>query len=85
MKIEKYPNKIVYFLEVDNEVELTGGVVEYILKQNSKSAANMGDEHITGSHDIDFNKPGVYVVELKRHIASCKFPIQVIELPKEVD
>ena len=79
MDIEKFPNRIVYFSGVDKDLDLTGGVVNYILKGNSKTAVDMGDKYITVSHHIDFNKPGVYVVELKRHTTLCKFPIQVID------
>jgi hypothetical protein len=79
MEIVQYPNKIVYFSGVDKELDLTGGVVNYILKGKSKTTADMWDKYITVSHNIDFNKPGVYVVELKRHNTSCKFPIQVID------
>lgn len=79
MEIEKFPDRIVYFSGVDKGLDLTGGVVNYILKGDSKTAVDMGDKHITVSHQIDFNKPGVYVVELKRYTASCKFPIQVID------
>ena len=79
MEIQNYPNRIVYFSGVDKELDLTGGVVNYILKGNSKTAEDMVDRYITVSHHIDFNKPGVYVVELKRGTALCKFPIQVID------
>ena len=85
MEIEKYPDKIVYFSGIDNELDLTGGVIKYIHKEKSEGIADMDGRHITISHNIDFNKPGVYVVELKRHVASCEFPIQVIELPKNTD
>lgn len=79
MEIEKYPDRIVYFVGVDKELDLTGGVVNYILKGNSKKAEDMEDRYITVSHQINFNKPGVYVVELKRGTVLCKFPIQVID------
>ncbi len=86
MEIETYPDKIVYFVGDDNELDLTGGVVEYILKQKSKGVEDMNDTNISISHNIDFNKPGVYVVKLERHpTAVCEFPIQVIELPKKED
>jgi hypothetical protein len=79
MEIEKYPNRIVYYAGVDKELDLSGGVVNFILKGKSKTAADMEDRYISISHSIDFDTPGVYVVELKRSDAVCKFPIQVID------
>ena len=78
MEIEKYPNRIVYYSGVDKELDLAGGIINYILKGGSKSSSDMEDKDITISHNIDFNKSGVYVVELRRHTAYCKFPIHVI-------
>lgn len=51
MEIEKFPDRIVYFSGFDSKIDLTGGVVSYILKQNSKSFADMEDSFITVSHD----------------------------------
>lgn len=86
MEIKQYPNKIVYFAEIDNKLDLTGGFVNYILINKSKSSSDMINHSITVTHDIDFNKPGVYVVKLERHpTAVCEFPIQVIELPKDTN
>ena len=79
IEIEKYPDRIVYYSGIDKELDLTGGVVNFILKQNTKSAVNMEDNEVTVSHNINFDKPGVYVVELERNNAVCKFPIQVID------
>ena len=65
---------------------MTGGVVNYIRKDKAKSPIDMRDEYITVSHDIDFNRPGVYVVELKAYSTiACEFPVQVIELPKNTN
>lgn len=80
MEIEKFPDRIVYFSGVDKELDLTGGVVNYILKGSSKAAKDMGDRGITVSHNIDFDKPGVYVVKLERNEAAyCKFAVEVID------
>jgi hypothetical protein len=40
MEIEKYPTRIVYYAGVDKELDLTGGVVNYIHKGKSKRAAD---------------------------------------------
>ncbi len=46
----------------------------------------MQDQELTVLHSVDFDKPGVYIVELKRYYTTIdKFPIQVIELPKVVE
>lgn len=83
MEIEKYPDRIVYYAGIDEELDLTGGVINYLLKAKIKSTVDMSDDlrmrHINISHNIDFDKPGVYVVELERAGAVCKFPIQVIQ------
>lgn len=79
IEIEKYPDKIVYCSGIDKELDLTGGVVNLILKQKTKTAVSMAGDEINVIHNIDFNKPGVYVVELERNNAVCKFPIQVID------
>lgn len=82
MDIEKYPNRIVYFLGVDNELDLNGGIVEYILKGGEDSFSDMDDKYITVSHNINFHQVGVYVVELRRNTATCKFPIEIIDIDK---
>lgn len=79
MEIEKYPNRIVYYTGIDKDLDLSGGVINYILKGNKKKAADMNDKYITASYNIDFNKSGVYIVELNRNNNICKFPIEVID------
>lgn len=85
IEIEEYPDRIVYFSGTDNELDLSGGAIYLITKDNMKDNSRDGthekmiDKSIEVIHNIDFNKPGVYVVELKRGEFICKFPIQVID------
>lgn len=83
IEIEKYPNRIVYYAGVDTELDLSGGIINHLVKAKEKYPHNMvkevSDHLMTVSHNIDFNRPGVYVVTLHRSIHECKFPIQVID------
>ncbi len=78
MDIKAFPDRIVYVCNQDKELDLSGGVLEYTLKEGSKAESEMNDLAITVSHSISFDKPGVYVVELKRGEFQCKFPVEVI-------
>jgi hypothetical protein len=79
MEIEKYPNRIVYYSGIDKDIDLTGGVVKYYTKDGTSTSEDIADRFNTISYDIDFNTPGVYVVEIQRGKFICKYPVQVID------
>ena len=78
MEIHTYPKKLIYEAEVDTELDLTGGKIYFILRQGTKSEESMYYDAITITHDIDFNKPGIYVVTLSRHRGVTQFEIEVV-------
>jgi len=82
MEVNTYPEKTKYYARIDTELDLTGGTVNYILKQKTKSEDNMVDEFITVTHEIDFNTPGIYTVTLERHKGICQFEIEVVKNDK---
>lgn len=77
--IEKYPNKLVYVIGKDEELDLTGGTV-WIGKSKEEAwtyeMTNPG-YNFDISTNADFTKEGVYEVIIA-HGAECSFPIQVI-------
>lgn len=79
ISIEKYPESIVYILGSEDELNLSGGTINLISKDGTNYIEAMSNDEIEVSHNIDFNKPGVYVVTLKRGEFSCNFPVQVID------
>lgn len=80
LEINKYPDKIVYVAGTDTKLDLSGGKIEYILldKRADRYIEPMDNGMVTVTHNIDFNKPGVYVVTLTQHKGKCQFPVQVI-------
>lgn len=69
MKIElgKLPNKIVYINGVDNKLDLSGATVLMYLKQGDVYEYDIYDESAVDiTHNIDFNKLGVYEVKITR-------------------
>jgi len=82
MEILEYPSKIVYVIGIDDDLDLSGAIIRYHLKEGSYADGPLDDErelrHITIEHEIDFTKEGVYKVTLTRWVASCSFAIQVI-------
>lgn len=83
MEIVNYPNKIVYYMGIDDELDFTGGSIKYFHKEKTTAISDMEKEigfTINVIHNVDFNTPGVYVVELYRNNkANVKFPVQVID------
>ncbi len=78
-EISSYPNRIVYVVGEDEELDLSGGKVFYYLGQNNKHAGQMTDPIIEVSSDINFNVPGVYTVTLTCQKHTCSFPVQVVD------
>ena len=85
-EIAKYPDKLFYVIGIDEELNLEGGAVYYITKDDQRRlsrliAQPMTDFDLTIISDIDFNRAGIYVVELNYvNDFAISFPIQVISL-----
>lgn len=79
MEITKYPDRIVYYSGIDEELDLTGGLIVRTTKSGNVEPEKMDDRYTRISHNIDFKVPGVYVVEIHSGEFMCKFPVQVIE------
>ena len=81
MEIINYPDKLIYVANKDNELDLSGGEIELILKDKAAQSIDpMTEEEMEILHDIDFSKPGVYIVTLYRNDdANVQFPIQVVD------
>ena len=83
ISIKKYPERIVYYANIDTELDMTGCEVEINTKEGTKSVVNvLSDEfdmYYTVTESIDFNKSGVYKVIISRGDLSCSFAIEVID------
>lgn len=81
MEVLNYPNRLVYIANKDNELDLSGGEFKFIYKDKRiDSKEQMAGDQAKIQHDIDFSKPGVYIVTIYRHDdAQIQFPIQVVD------
>ncbi len=76
-RIDRYPNRIVYFANRDVDIDLSGGIITIQTKEGTSYTYDMDDEEkVIAEHSIDFSKPGVYQVELTGQLS---FPIQVVD------
>jgi hypothetical protein len=82
--ISKYPDRLIYVVGYDKDLDLSGGEMtysmssgpDYVFKMDGWD--NQGYERI--KYDIDFNMPGVYVVEVMNYNGNGdKFTVQVVE------
>ncbi|MDR0325318.1 MAG: hypothetical protein LBI19_04385 [Oscillospiraceae bacterium] len=81
MEIESYPDKLIYVISMDNELNLDGGTIRITAKENAGNAVVEMSAESRISHDIDFTKEGIYVVSITRGSEfSVSFPIQVVSL-----
>jgi hypothetical protein len=82
ISISKYPERIIYIVGEDKELDLTGCEIEVTTKSGIKSIEKMDDEHFrnlyTIQEDVNYNKAGVYKINILRHKSSCSFAIQVV-------
>ena len=80
--VSRYPDRLVYVAGYDTELDLTGGEIVYYMDDGSKQLISMKSTTFSFSHDIDFNTPGVYVVESKyynKKNPGIAFAIQVVD------
>ena len=80
IEIHSYPDQRLYVTSVDTELNLSGGEIYFLLRYGGRSwySYSMYYDAITITHDIDFNKPGIYVVTLSRHRGVTQFEIEVV-------
>jgi hypothetical protein len=85
MELITFPDKLLYVALVDDLLILDGGTVEIITKDRKASyVVSMCNEwEVKTHHNIDFNKEGIYVVNIVRGdpsspIAYVSFPVQVV-------
>lgn len=92
MEITEYPHRIAYYAGQDNQLDLSGGKIKLRTRDGHEDYFDMIETEFDVYHSVDFDKEGVYVVEIKRANVmngttlskiSCKFPVQIIELPTE--
>lgn|GEM_PF-3112836 len=72
--VTKYPDRLIYIVGYDTELDLTGGELTI-----GKKVLSMEDENERISHDIDFDVPGVYAVTVQGNKQDDKFAVQVID------
>ena len=93
MEALSYPDKLVYVAGVDKELDLTGGVVRYVMEDGSEKddeEPNPGDmtkaiesNGYWSPCELETNAnlgvPGIYTVKIIKHeTAYVEFPIQVV-------
>lgn len=81
IKLGKLPDRIVYIAGVDKKLDLSGATILMYVKSGDVREDDIYDEYAVDiTHNIDFNKPGVYGVEIHRG-GAYKFiiPVQVID------
>ena len=83
VRMGSWPDRIVYIVDIDTEIDMTGATVITILRDGREE-----EESVTGGwsavvHNIDFSTPGVYEVTIIRPVTSkeftFRFPVQVID------
>ena len=63
--LERLPNKIVYDIGKDQNIDLTGGRVVLITKGGGKMGLKMEDkQYLTMKSDVNFQRTGVYSVQI---------------------
>ena len=79
IEVAQYPDKLVYIQNVDTKLDLSGGKLNFLLKQGDKVLDEMASSQIKIEDNIDFNKAGTYIVKLHSHNNGyAEFPVQVI-------
>lgn len=76
--INSYPNRIIYFSDIDSSIDLTGCTLEITIKSGETSIVDLSDVKFNVIHKIDFSMTGVYKVELKGFKLNESFTVQVV-------
>jgi len=89
IEVAQYPDRLVYIQNVDTKLDLSGGKLNILLKQGNKVLDEMASDQIIIEENVDFTKPGIYIVKLYSHNNGyAEFPVQVIskeELRKMIE
>ncbi|HAO60426.1 MAG TPA: hypothetical protein DCQ90_00355 [Erysipelotrichaceae bacterium] len=93
LRFVRYPNKIVYILGQDEELDLAGGKIGIMIKSGREIVCPLLPPQIHGDCDnftittnTDFTKEGVYIVKISRgDTLFVEYPIQVIDIDKFID
>jgi len=83
LEIKKYPDKLIYIIGSDTNLDLSGGEICLRLKFDLPVYISMDSRYFKIFHNIDFETPDVYAVEISGLFnEKCKqqFAIQVISL-----
>jgi hypothetical protein len=80
MEVIHYPYNIVYIAGQDSEIDLAGGRVKLITAEGQSVVVSMNNsKELEISSNIDYNKPGVYIVKVIRtEEIFCQFPVQLL-------
>lgn len=86
IEIEKYPSKLVYYIGMDNEIDLSDGKIKLTTVGGITSIYGIDEVDHNGyrafkvTHTIDFAVPGSYTVEIRRTSElSVQITIQVVD------
>jgi len=88
LSIFQYPDRIVYIKDIDDCLDLKGGVLEFTTESNVSRFLHMdqyyystetGSSTLELSTDVDFHKEGTYTVTFSYKDISTSFPIIVID------
>jgi len=79
--ISKYPDRLIYIIGYDTELDLTGGETEDIMVyKGEETIKTYLMESCRVVHKIDFNKPGSYMVKVYNSSGNeVTFAIQVVD------
>jgi len=84
IRIASFPDKVVYVIDVDNELDLRGGVLVVDYEKGPAGIYEMSERFYMGgcaiSYDIDFEKEGIYLVTFSTDEVERSYPIQVISM-----
>jgi hypothetical protein len=88
LEINGYPNKLFYVAGIDNSINLEGGTIRIITKDNRYTGIEQMEEEFKWEeiiHDIDFNTAGIYIVYIKSYKYTVSFPVQVVSQEELID
>lgn len=81
LQLKKLPEKTVYIIGKDSELMLDGIEIVAITRDGGYDICKLNDHRenwkYTIKANVDFTRPGLYVITIKRHKSSCSFVIQV--------
>ena len=83
VRMGNWPDRIVYVVDIDTEIDMTGATVITVIRAGREYEECVTEGWSVVTHNIDFATPGVYDVTITRPVASrefiFRFPVQVID------